>query len=173
MIDTQSAMTCHTLEGLLPDEAATAQLASHLARLLRCGDVVLLTGDLGAGKTAFCRALIRSMADAALDVPSPTFTLVQTYETDHATLWHFDLYRLSGPEEMEELGWDEAREDGVCLVEWPDRLGPLTPIDRLDVSLVIAADGLARQFRLTGWGQWKERLTNLAWPPPSSIPAPP
>lgn len=119
----------------LPDEAATAALAARLAALLQPGDVVLLAGDLGAGKSFLARALIRAAAgEPELEVPSPTFTLVQSYDLPAGELWHFDLYRLAAPDEVLELGWDEARL-GICLVEWPDRLGPLTPADRLKIEL--------------------------------------
>jgi tRNA threonylcarbamoyladenosine biosynthesis protein TsaE len=94
----------------LPDEAATAALAARLAALLRPGDIVLLAGDLGAGKSFLARALIRAAAgEPELEVPSPTFTLVQSYDLPAGELWHFDLYRLAAPDEVLELGWDEAR----------------------------------------------------------------
>lgn len=145
---------------LLPDEAATARLAARLATALRPGDLVALRGDLGAGKTALCRALIRSVTDPEAEVPSPTFTLVQSYDTDLGPLWHFDLYRLSGPDEVLELGWEEARAEAVSLVEWPDRLGPLLTADRLEVAM--GYDGPdARRADLTGYGAWAARLATL------------
>lgn len=148
----------HTL--LLPDEAATGRLAGRLAAVLRPGDLVALRGDLGAGKTALCRALIRSVTGPEAEVPSPTFTLVQMYDTDIGPLWHFDLYRLSGPDEVIELGWDEARAEAASLVEWPDRLGPLLPADRLEIALTH--DGpTARRAVLTGHGAWADRLAAL------------
>ncbi|WP_035669598.1 tRNA (adenosine(37)-N6)-threonylcarbamoyltransferase complex ATPase subunit type 1 TsaE, partial [Azospirillum brasilense] len=91
---------------------------------------------------------------------SPTFTLVQTYDTDIGPVWHFDLYRLSGPDEVTELGWDEARAEAVLLVEWPDRLGPLLPADRLDVTMSFAGP-TERRATLTGHGAWESRLTTL------------
>lgn len=147
----------------LPDENATAMLARRLAPALRPGDALALRGDLGAGKTAFARALIRALLDdAEAEVPSPTFTLVQTYDAPAATVWHFDLYRLSGPDEVPELGWDEAAA-GIALVEWPDRLGPLLPPDRLE--LIMAFDGpAARRAELTGCGAWGARLAALELP---------
>ena len=124
----------------LPDEAATEALAARLAARLQPGDTVLLAGDLGAGKSFLARALIRAASgEPGLEVPSPTFTLVQSYDLPVGPLWHFDLYRLTAPEEVLELGWDEARL-GICLVEWPDRLGPLTPVDRLKIELAQGPD---------------------------------
>lgn len=140
----------------LPDEEATQALARGLAARLRPGDVVALGGDLGAGKTAFARAAIRALAGEDEEVPSPTFTLVQVYDAPVAQIWHFDLYRLSDPSEVVELGWDEARE-GICLVEWPERLGPMLPAERLDVGLEIL-DADRRRATLAGTGGWAARL---------------
>ncbi len=146
----------------LPDEAATARLAQRLGPLLRPGDLLALRGDLGAGKTALSRALIRGVTVADAEVPSPTFTLVQIYDTAIGPLWHFDLYRLSGPDEVIELGWDDARAEAVCLVEWPDRLGPLLPADRIELEL--AHDGPdARRATLTGHGAPAARLAAADW----------
>jgi len=149
-----------TLTLSLPDEAATQALAARLAPHLRAGDVVTLRGDLGAGKTALARFLIRHLAgDEAEEVPSPTFTLVQTYEHLTPAIWHFDLYRLTDPGEVVELGWEEAR-DACALVEWSERLGPLLPRDRLDVQLTL--DGpTARQVVITGHGAWEERVAGI------------
>jgi tRNA threonylcarbamoyladenosine biosynthesis protein TsaE len=105
-----------------PEE--TAALAIRFASLLEAGDVVLLKGDLGAGKSTFARALIQGFCGENTEVPSPTFTLVQTYETKAFPIWHFDLYRLKNPEEIYELGIEEAMHHGVCLIEWPERLAP-------------------------------------------------
>lgn len=148
----------------LPDEAATMALARQLARALGPGDLVALRGDLGAGKTALSRALIRAVTEEDAEVPSPTFTLVQTYDTDIGPVWHFDLYRLSGPDEVTELGWDEARAEAVLLVEWPDRLGPLLPADRLDLTMTFTGP-TARQAELVGHGAWAERLAALELAP--------
>ncbi|MCW2238195.1 tRNA (adenosine(37)-N6)-threonylcarbamoyltransferase complex ATPase subunit type 1 TsaE [Azospirillum canadense] len=142
---------------LLPDEATTARLAQRLASALAPGDLMALRGDLGAGKTALSRALIRAVTEEEAEVPSPTFTLVQTYETDIGPVWHFDLYRLSGPDEVTELGWDEARAEAVLLVEWPDRLGPLLPADRLDITMTFTGPD-SRQADLIGHGMWEDRL---------------
>ncbi len=132
----------------LPDLVATEALGARLARLLRRGDAVLLEGPLGAGKSALARALLRSLTgDPALEVPSPTYTLVQGYETPIGLVQHFDLWRLDGPGALRELGWDEAE---AALVEWPDRLGELRPDDALTVTLHHAGNG-ARRAVLTGW----------------------
>ncbi len=135
----------------LENLAATEALAARLAARARPGDVILLEGPLGAGKSALARALLRAAAgDPALEVPSPTFTLVQSYALPGGiAAHHFDLYRLDGPSGLVELGWDEARE-GVVLVEWPDRLGPLAPESALRVALT-PLEGEAREAELTGW----------------------
>ncbi|MBW8268902.1 tRNA (adenosine(37)-N6)-threonylcarbamoyltransferase complex ATPase subunit type 1 TsaE [Caldovatus aquaticus] len=137
----------------LSDLAATRALAARLAPALRPGDAVLLEGPLGAGKSEFARALLRAATgDPALEVPSPSFTLVQHYDLPQGagTIWHFDLYRLRGPEELAELGWEEARQ-GIVLVEWPDRLGPLAPEGALRVALAPGAGEEERVATLSGW----------------------
>ena len=135
----------------LPDLSATHALAARLAGLLRAGDAVLLEGPLGAGKSEFARAVLRAASgDPALEVPSPTFTLVQSYDLPAGPAHHFDLYRLDGPEGLDELGWEEARE-GIVLVEWPERLGALAPEDALHVALAPMAEEQARRARLSGW----------------------
>ncbi|MEI6556936.1 MAG: tRNA (adenosine(37)-N6)-threonylcarbamoyltransferase complex ATPase subunit type 1 TsaE [Rhodospirillaceae bacterium] len=145
----------------LPDPEATERLAAALAPLLRPGDVVALGGDLGAGKTTLARALIRSLAaNPEEEVPSPTFTLVQSYETPAGPVWHFDLYRLAGADEIEELGWDEALGSAIVLVEWPERLGRLAPPDRLGLTLTATGPG-SREARLHGGGPWAARLEGL------------
>jgi tRNA threonylcarbamoyladenosine biosynthesis protein TsaE len=126
----------------LPDEAATERLGATLAARLQSRDMVALVGGLGAGKTTLARAILRAASgDPALVVPSPTFTLVEVYDTPRAAFWHFDLYRLEEPEQIFELGWEEARADGIALVEWAERLGPLLPKERLTVTLTIEGDG--------------------------------
>ncbi len=125
----------------LPSEAATRTLAARLARLLRPGDLVRLEGDLGSGKTAFARALIRARAGQAIEVPSPTFTLVQRYELPGLVVVHADLYRLADPAEVEELGLEEALEDAAVLVEWPERAGPLLPPATLTLRFAFEAAG--------------------------------
>lgn len=141
-------------------EADTAEAARTLAQKLRSGDVVFLEGDLGTGKTVFARALIRALTgNPATEVPSPTFTLLQTYETAAGTLWHFDLYRLEDAEEVYELGWEEALAEGIALIEWPQRLGALAPAARLTVSLRPLSDNPnQREITLIPHGHWAERF---------------
>ena len=146
----------------LPDQAATEVLAGRLAGVLRPGDLVALGGDLGAGKTNLARALIRAAAGAEIEVPSPTFTLVQVYDLPIGAVWHFDLYRLSSPDEVIELGWDEARAGGIALVEWPDRLGPLLPVDRLEIDLAFGDARGTRIATIAGTGGWAGRVAGLA-----------
>jgi tRNA threonylcarbamoyladenosine biosynthesis protein TsaE len=134
----------------LPNLAATEALAARLASKAQPGDSILLDGPLGAGKTAFARAFLRAASgDPALEVPSPSFTLVQTYETKIGSIFHYDLWRVDGPDSLVELDWDDAR-DAIVLVEWPDRLGALRPDDALTIAFRLG-DGEAREATLTGW----------------------
>jgi tRNA threonylcarbamoyladenosine biosynthesis protein TsaE len=144
-----SAVTAtHLIE--LPNLDATQALAAKVAALVHAGDAILLEGELGTGKTAFARAFLRAATrDPALEVPSPTFTLVQDYATPSGTVHHFDLWRLDGPGGITELGWDEARDD-IVLVEWPDRLGYLRPPDALIVALRITGEA-SRGAAVSGW----------------------
>ena len=135
----------------LADSAATEALAARLAALARPRDAILLEGPLGAGKSTLARAFLRAASgDPALEVPSPTFTLVQGYDLPIGPAFHFDLWRLDGPADLAELGWDEARE-GIVLVEWPDRLGALRPADALTITLEPGAAEDSRIATLTGW----------------------
>ncbi|TXH38739.1 MAG: tRNA (adenosine(37)-N6)-threonylcarbamoyltransferase complex ATPase subunit type 1 TsaE [Rhodospirillaceae bacterium] len=151
----------------LPDEAATAALARDLAPFLRRGDVLALWGDLGAGKTSFARALITYLSAAAEDVPSPTFTLVQTYPgrigeaREPVELWHFDLYRLTAPEQAYDLAIEEAFEGGISLIEWPVRLGYLLPAKRLDLTLTLTDEVGRRRAEIAGNDVWHRRLASL------------
>ncbi len=138
----------------LPDPTATAVLAQHLAPLLARGDLVALWGDLGVGKTELARALIRSLTGSPEEeVPSPTFTLLQSYETLAGPIHHFDLYRIRDPRELVELGWDDALAEGIVLVEWPERAGSQLPDRRLDLRLTVA--GAGREALLTPRGGWE------------------
>ena len=126
---------------ILPDPPATEALGRRLAGLARAGDAVLLEGPIGAGKSSLARAFIRARLGKDEEVPSPTFTLVQVYE-DHGTeIWHADLYRLTHPDEVWELGLDEAFQTAICLVEWPDRLGAHLPPDALHLRLEALGEG--------------------------------
>jgi tRNA threonylcarbamoyladenosine biosynthesis protein TsaE len=146
----------------LPSETATAALARRVAPLLRPGDTLLLSGPIGAGKTHFARALIRARlhaADRDEEVPSPTYTLVQTYRDDQAEIWHADLYRLSHPGEAVELGLDDAFETAITLVEWPDRLGRDAPDSALRMDFASGADDASRRLTLSSQDpRWGGRL---------------
>ena len=140
----------------LNDLDATAALAQRLAPLLRVGDVIALHGGLGAGKTTFTRALISSLLSEKTEVPSPTYTLVQTYTGPDFPIFHFDLYRLDDPNDVFELGWDETQ-DGLAVIEWPDRARPHLPAWRLDLEIEIT--GEIRTARLEPRGEdWQTRL---------------
>ena len=134
----------------LKDEAATAALGAFLAPRLSAGDCLLLEGPIGAGKSHLARALIRERLGRFEDIPSPTFTLVQTYDAGDVEIWHADLYRLSHPDEVLELGLEEAFSKAICLVEWPDRLGGHVPRDALRLRLAVDGDG--RKATVRGGG---------------------
>jgi len=144
----------------LPDKAATGRLAALLARDARRGDLIALRGALGSGKTTFARAFIRARGHDGEDVPSPTFTLVEIYDGD-PPIWHFDLYRLEKPEEALELGLEEALGDGICLVEWPERIAAMLPPDRLDLGLQAGVAPGARIATLGPSPAWRQRLAGL------------
>jgi tRNA threonylcarbamoyl adenosine modification protein YjeE len=150
---------------VLPDEQATLRLMMDVAAALQPGDFITLSGDLGAGKTTLARALIRYLArDPNIEVPSPTFTLMQTYELPQFPLVHADLYRLSSTDELAELGFEDLPENAVVLVEWPDRAAAMLPPDRMDISLTLAPK-LKRDFRharVTGYGGFAPRVERIA-----------
>jgi tRNA threonylcarbamoyladenosine biosynthesis protein TsaE len=144
---------------ILVDEAATARLGAAIARLVRTGEAVCLSGPLGAGKSTLARALVRALTTPDEDVPSPTFTLVQFYEGRGLKIAHFDLYRLTNPDEAYEIGLDEALDDGAAVIEWPERLDGHLPPDRLDVEIALVAAG--RDVRLTPHGAWEGRTVEF------------
>jgi tRNA threonylcarbamoyladenosine biosynthesis protein TsaE len=146
----------------LPDEAATSDLAADLARAARRGDVIGLSGPLGAGKTSFARAFIRSRLGVA-EVPSPTFALVEVYESaTDAAIWHFDLYRLEKPDDVYELGFEDALAGGIVLIEWPERLGALMLREHLMLRLVQGASDTARHAELDPSPAWAARIARIA-----------
>jgi tRNA threonylcarbamoyl adenosine modification protein YjeE len=153
-----------TFSVTLPNEQATARFAADIAAALEPGDLVTLSGALGAGKTAFARALIRHLAgDAALEVPSPTFTLIQSYELPRLLVVHADFYRLSGAAELAELGFDDLPERTVVLLEWPDRAAGLLPPDRLDITFTLAPQlgPEVRNARVVGYGAPSTRVERM------------
>ena len=142
----------------LPDEGATHALAANLAGRAQRGDVIGLSGELGSGKTSFARAFIGARLDPG-EVPSPTFTLVEIYQSlTGPALWHFDLYRLERPEDAYELGIEEAFADGISLIEWPERLGPLLPREHLRVTLALGESARQRRARLDVSPSWSARI---------------
>ncbi len=142
----------------LPDETATLALGARLGRLLRAGDIVALSGPLGAGKTSLARAAIGALTGRA-EAPSPTFGLVETYDAPGFTLWHFDLYRLEKAEEVWELGFEEALDGGALLIEWPERIAALLPAQTLLIRLTPETDG--RRALVRGGEEWSARLMGL------------
>ncbi|THH34627.1 tRNA (adenosine(37)-N6)-threonylcarbamoyltransferase complex ATPase subunit type 1 TsaE [Aliishimia ponticola] len=141
---------------------ATANLAQQIGSRLHVGDTLLLTGDIGAGKTHFARALIQSLQDHPEDVPSPTFTLVQTYDTRKGEVWHADLYRLSGPDEIIELGLLDAFDTAICLVEWPDRLGDDAPPSALHLNFTQMDVPDTRRIKASGArDKWADKLEGI------------
>ena len=146
----------------LPDPAATDRLGAAIGLALRVGDVVALSGDLGAGKSALSRAAIRArLNDPAAEVPSPTFTLIQTYEAYDLEIWHVDLYRLDSSADAFELGLDEAFTMAACLIEWPERLGGDLPADALRIDIDHDGDGRRATVRIPKSWQDRTRIFNL------------
>jgi len=145
-----------TLDG----EEATAELAAEIASLAEDGDVIALSGELGTGKTTFARAFLREWG-VQEEIPSPTFTLVQTYELEAGTVWHFDLYRLEKPDDALELDIEDAFTEGISLIEWPERLGAYLPWERLDLRFAIGEREDVRRVEIEGTDEWADRLTEL------------
>lgn len=144
----------------IKDEAAWQDFAMGLAPVFQAGDCVFLVGDLGVGKTSFARALIRCLLqDEDAEVASPTFSLVQIYEADAFPIWHMDLYRLEDEEEIFELGVEEAFDEALCLIEWPQKAGSLLPSDTLTISIEIDEDGSRKVcVGAPASSEWAERL---------------
>src|SRR6516225_6744443 len=137
----------------LPDEAATAAFAARISELAEVGDVIALKGDLGCGKTSFARSFIRARGGAE-EVPSPTFTLVQIYELTPAAIWHFDLYRIKSSE--------DAFSEGISLIEWPERLGPLLPRRRLEIEFLFGDRPDERRALIDAGESWRQRLAGIS-----------
>ena len=137
-----------SVEFLLEDETRASRFGAALGQLLRPGDTLLLQGPVGAGKSHIARAAIRALCGEDTEVPSPTFTLVQVYDGPECEIWHADLYRLSDPDEVVELGLVEAMENAIVLIEWPDRLGSYLPPSPL--RLTLSPEGDARHALLSG-----------------------
>ena len=145
----------------LADESATEALAARLAAAARSRDVFALRGDLGTGKTVFARAFIKARTRRDEEVPSPTFTLVQTYDPASLTepaIWHFDLFRLQNADDALELDIEEAFSDAISLIEWPERLGHWLPEGRLDLTLSPGATDGSRRVLIEGHADWRRRL---------------
>ena len=140
----------------------TTRFAQTLAPLLNAGDIILLEGPIGAGKTHFARSLIQALLPEPEDIPSPTFTIVQVYDGPDCEIWHSDLYRLGHPDEAIELGLDEAFETAICLIEWPDRLGDLLPASALLMTLETTGDD-SRTARLN-WTDpvWTQKIQGIS-----------
>lgn len=152
-----SAPSSFSLTSHSPDQ--TAKFAVSLAGALRAGDTICLTGGLGAGKSHFARSIIRHLTDET-DIPSPTFTLVQTYNADGYEIWHADLYRLSAPEELTELGMEDAFGQALCLIEWPDRLVSPPPA-ALWIEILTGEIDDIRRLVFTHGGEWHDRLADV------------
>lgn len=144
----------------LSSDEATDALGQLLARHLRPGDTVLLSGPIGAGKSHLCRAVIRARLGRAEDVPSPTFTLVQTYDHPDGDIWHADLYRLSHPDEVRELGLQDAFDTAICLIEWPERLGALAPETAIHLALSTEGEGRRALLEFAGRPALEQDLTH-------------
>src|SRR5262249_30983077 len=156
-----------TFSVALANETATVHLMADLALLAGPGDVITLSGELGAGKTAAARAMIRYLADDdTMEVPSPTFTLAQSYELPALPLLHADLYRISDASELDEIGLSPLPEGTLSLIEWPERAGNALPPDRIDIAFghSPALGSTARAAEITGYGNSAatvERLKGL------------
>jgi len=146
----------------LTDLSATQRLARTLAPHMRQGDVITLKGAIGVGKTAFARALIQALGGKE-EVPSPTFTLVQIYDLDRLTVWHFDLFRLRYPIDVYELGIEDAMIEGLSLIEWPEKMKPYTIHQGIEITFLFHA-GETRKVTITPHGTWRGRLHQLDWP---------
>ncbi|SMP06402.1 tRNA (adenosine(37)-N6)-threonylcarbamoyltransferase complex ATPase subunit type 1 TsaE [Shimia sagamensis] len=156
-------MTAFSRTVTLKSPSETQALAIQISATLSAGDVLLLEGPIGAGKTHFARSLIQALLPVQEDVPSPTFTLVQVYDGPESEIWHADLYRLSAPDEVVELGLTDAFEEAICLVEWPDRLAELAPENALYLRFDVSKQAEHRQLTIS-WASphWSKKLERIA-----------
>ncbi len=154
-------MTLRALSQCIPSADAMTEFGQRFGSVLRTRDTVLLEGDIGSGKTHFARAVLQSLMATPEDVPSPTFTLVQTYNLPIGTVWHADLYRLSDSSEVIELGLDDAFNTDICLVEWPERLGVLTPKHATKICFQVVGVDARRLTIEPGTVDWQARLEDL------------
>lgn len=156
-------MNTHTTISIeLNDEQATMRLGQELASVADSGDIIALDGSLGVGKTVLARSFIRSLCGADEEVPSPTFTLVQMYDTlKGGTIWHFDMYRIKCPEEALELGIEDAFFDGISLIEWAEHLGGYLPRNHLKLSLIMSDNENSRTAKFIVPPQWENRINKI------------
>ena len=145
----------------LKSEKDTLKFGSNLAKIARCGDIFALSGDLGTGKTVVARGFIKQIIGNDTNVASPTFNLVNTYESNKGTIWHFDLYRLENSNEIEELGLDEAISEGICIIEWPEKATNEIPKNRLCIFLKEGEQTGVRSVQITSHGSWKDRIVKF------------
>jgi len=158
-----TAMTEQAMQTIwLKDEGATCAFAAGLAQICAAGDIIALSGELGAGKTVFARAFIAALGGTG-EVPSPTFTLAQEYELASVRVYHFDLYRIEAPEDAYELGIEDAFEDGICLIEWPENLASILPNRRLLIRLAFDEGETQRRAEIDAPAMWLGRLEGAAW----------
>ncbi len=157
-------MTTTPLTIALNSPEETTGFATRLGSTLLPGDTLLLEGEIGSGKTHFARGLIQSLLTTPEDVPSPTFTLVQVYDIESTEIWHCDLYRLSAVEEVEELGLTEALDSSICLIEWPEKLGPLRPDTALTMTFETDPDTMEKRILTLSWSdpKWAQRLESCS-----------
>lgn len=148
---------------ILRNEQATEELAQRIAELAQPGDVICLKGDLGVGKTFFAKCFIAHLTGLSKDnITSPTFTLVQTYDADKGTIWHFDLYRIDSLEACEELGYEDAFDTGITLIEWPEILEAALPVEQLELAFFYDTNKGERLLQVKATGHWQSHIDQLS-----------
>jgi tRNA threonylcarbamoyladenosine biosynthesis protein TsaE len=141
----------------------TKHLATKLAKLTMPGDVITFSGDLGVGKTSFIQYFVNSLSDKLVEVTSPTFNLVHIYNLDKVEIWHFDLYRLNEAKDLYELGIEDAFNNGIALIEWPEISRNILPKERLELEFSFGEELDARVISYNGFGKWKKLLGDFSW----------